>query len=186
MDENQYSPKALEILDAAERHMRRGGFDAVSYRDLASEVGIKSASVHYHFPQKASLGEAVVNRYASRLIDALGAPDDPNESPKQRLTRLCDVYRSALMEDNAVCLCCVLGAESQDVPEPVATAVKMFFVRVLDWTQTALEHGSAATSSGLSAIEIISTLQGAMVLALAVEQPTHFDVAVSRLLEGLG
>ena len=32
--------------------MRRGGFHGFSFRDLAADVGIKSASVHYHFPIK--------------------------------------------------------------------------------------------------------------------------------------
>ena len=61
-EQTAFTGKAEEILEVAERHMRAGGFDAVSFRDIAAEVGIKSASVHYHFPQKADLGAAVVQR----------------------------------------------------------------------------------------------------------------------------
>ena len=56
------------LLNAAERRVRRSGYNAVSFRDLADDVGIKSASVHYHFPQKADLGVALVERYARRVL----------------------------------------------------------------------------------------------------------------------
>jgi TetR/AcrR family transcriptional repressor of nem operon len=38
-------------------------------------VGIKAASVHYHFPQKALLGAAVGDRHADKLLAALGPVD---------------------------------------------------------------------------------------------------------------
>ena len=50
---------AKQILDIAERRMRQTGYNAVSYRDIAAEMGIKSASLHYHFPKKEDLGVAL-------------------------------------------------------------------------------------------------------------------------------
>ena len=40
------------IMDAAERRMRIGGFNGFSFREIAADVGVKSSSVHYHFPTK--------------------------------------------------------------------------------------------------------------------------------------
>ena len=59
------------ILDVAERRMRMSGYNAVSFRDIAGEIGIKSASLHYHFPKKADLGLALVERYSDNLRSAL-------------------------------------------------------------------------------------------------------------------
>ena len=75
------SGKDLEILDAAERAIRDRGYNAVSFRDLAAAVGVKSASVHHHFPTKADLGAAVARRYAERFLDALGDPATWPSSP---------------------------------------------------------------------------------------------------------
>ena len=47
------------ILDAAERRMQIGGFGGFSFREIAADVGIKSSSVHYHFPTKENLAAAV-------------------------------------------------------------------------------------------------------------------------------
>ena len=35
------------ILDAAEKRVRHAGYSKMSFRDVAKDVGIKSASVHY-------------------------------------------------------------------------------------------------------------------------------------------
>ncbi len=50
------------IMDAAERRMQLGGFGGFSFREIAADVGIKSSSVHYHFPTKEDLAAAVIRR----------------------------------------------------------------------------------------------------------------------------
>lgn len=165
-----------EILSVAERHMRAGGYDAISFREIAAAIGIKSASVHYHFPQKSDLGEAVVTRYAARVQAFLGAPDDPAETPAIRLARLCAVYQTALLKEELNCLCCVLGAESKDLPDPVAEAVAEFFTTLLDWAGRALENNPR-----LPPAYVISALQGAMVLATATGRRALFAETVTAL-----
>ena len=44
------------ILDVAERLVQLRGFNDFSYADIARELGITTASLHYHFPSKAELG----------------------------------------------------------------------------------------------------------------------------------
>ena len=150
--------------------------------DLAAEVGIKSSSVHYHFPQKTDLGVAVVNRYRDKILNALGAPDDEADTVHDRMTRLCHVYRTALEQDGLNCLCCVLGAEARDLPETVAAAVDTFFTSVLGWIAIALE---GATESRQSGTQILAGLQGAMVLSMATGKTTHFDETVAGILDGV-
>lgn len=183
MNRTHYSEKATKILDAAEIRMRRGGFDAVSYRDLAADVGIKGSSVHYHFPKKSVLGKAVVDRYAERMLTVLGTPDDPQEAIESRIHRLCLVYRNALLQDGALCLCCVLGSETLDLPSPVAEAVTQFFTRLSHWTTIALEQNIPPHRSSAMARHIIGALQGTMVLVLAMKQPDLFTETEASLLK---
>jgi TetR/AcrR family transcriptional regulator, transcriptional repressor for nem operon len=163
-----YSAKAIEILDAAEIRVRSGGFESVSYRDLAADVGIKAASVHYHFPQKALLGKALVDRYTEKLLTALGPVDLTQASIESHLQRLCDAYTSAVKDEGLICLGCILGAGSQDLPEPVSAAVNQFFTRLLEWTETVLGDRPDAESL---AIHIIGMLQGTMILAVTLKRP---------------
>lgn len=170
------------ILDAAERGLRRGGYDAVSFRDVAETVGVKSASVHHHFPKKADLARAVVARYAERFLSTLGRPDDPAETPRDRLARLAAAYRIALTGEGTGCLCAVLGAVCSALPEPVASEVARFFERLVDWIATALD---GAGRNAPTPMETIAALQGAMVLAIATGRPAALDevgeVLVARL-----
>ncbi len=60
-----------QLQDRAEHYIRQGGFGSFSFRDLAKDLNIKSASVHYHFPSKSDLGTAVAERYNRRFENAL-------------------------------------------------------------------------------------------------------------------
>jgi TetR/AcrR family transcriptional regulator, transcriptional repressor for nem operon len=177
-DLTDYSAKAIEILDAAERRVRSGGFEAVSYRDLAADVGIKAASVHYHFPQKALLGKALLERYTDRLLAALGPVNLSQLTVADHIQRLCDCYARAVQDEGLICLGCILGASSQNLPAPVAMAVHHFYTQLLNWTQTAL--GDRADANTLAA-HIIGTLQGSMVLAVALKRPELMADAAEQL-----
>jgi TetR/AcrR family transcriptional regulator, transcriptional repressor for nem operon len=181
-DSTNYSVKAIEILEAAEIRIRRGGFEAVSYRDLAADVGIRAASVHYHFPQKALLGAAVVDRYSDKLSAALGAVDLAQATAAEHLQRLCDCYGAAVQNDGMICLGCMLGAESKDLPEAVSEAARRFFKRLLDWTEAVLGD---RTDAAALAVHIIGALQGTMILAVTLKRPELMDEAanlVKRLI----
>ncbi len=180
MNANSYSPKAAQILDVAENHMRKGGFDAISFRDLATAVGVKSASVHYHFPAKADLGQAVVARYRERIMDALGDPMD-HRPLASKLKLLFDTYAAALKDGDSVCLCCQLGAEARDLPKDVAAEVERFFKSIVGWTASALSPSLSASKADKLAAHIISALQGAMVLAVATGDGVHLKNTRSLL-----
>jgi len=181
MEQKKYSPKASEILDVAENHMRKGGFDAVSFRDLATAVGVKSASVHYHFPQKADLGKAVVARYKDKIISALGDPDDAR-TPITKLKLLFAVYSAALKDGDSVCLCCMLGAEARYLPSDVAAEVRLFFESITDWTQNALAAATPKAKAAELAMHLVSALQGAMVLSVALDDEDHLKSTQKMLM----
>ena len=160
------SNRSEQILDYAEQEMRKNGFDGVSFRDIATAIGIKSASVHYHYPTKADLSTAVTNRYAARFIEGLGCPDDPNETVQDRLTRLSDAYIDAYKTGASSCLCAVLGSVALHLPKSTSNEVRLFYTCLTDWVSTALIGSKARLDPAL----IIGMLQGAMVLSVALGQ----------------
>lgn len=44
----------VRILDVAERLLQVTGYNGFSYGDVAAELGITRAALHYHFNSKAS------------------------------------------------------------------------------------------------------------------------------------
>ena len=108
-----------EITDLAERYIREGGFRGFSFRDIAKEIGIKSSSVHYHFPTKTDLAVKVARRYTERFLACLGNPCDPAYSPNELIKKYIALFNQSFTEDKKMCLCGVLAAESTDLPEEV-------------------------------------------------------------------
>jgi TetR/AcrR family transcriptional repressor of nem operon len=175
------TPTATRIMDVAERMARTGGYSGFSFREIASEISIKPASVHYHFPTKADLGAALAERYTARFLEALGQPTDA--SPSELRRRYVDAFRASLRADRLMCLCGMFGSEFRALPDPVARQTTIFFERNIAWLTRALapEAGSEE-AAGRQALAMLATLEGAMILARSLGDDTAFDVAVARLL----
>ena len=176
--------KADEILDVAERMARSGGYHGFSFREIAKRVGIKAASVHYHFPGKDDLGAAVARRYTDRFLAGLGAPDDADTAPDALLRRYVGAYRSALVDEGLMCLCGMFGAEIAHLPDPVADEAPRFFEANIDWLERVLARlpeTPAPDRRRTAALRIIATLEGAMILARTLGDPAVFDAATGSI-----
>ena len=101
---------AERLMDLAEAHIRSAGYGRFSLRDVATEIDIKSASVHHHFPTKATKAAAVARRYGDRFLTAVARR--PNESPEDAISTYRLAFRAAHDQDGRMCLCGVLGAEA--------------------------------------------------------------------------
>ena len=106
---------ATRILDVAERLVQVRGFNGFSYADVAAELGITKAALHYHFASKAELGEALITRYTDRFVDALEAIDAGTAERAAKLDAYADLYADVL-RDERMCLCGMLAAEYQTLP----------------------------------------------------------------------
>ena len=49
-----------KILELAQEAIATRGYSSFSFREIATELGIKSASIHYYFPTKEALYRRVV------------------------------------------------------------------------------------------------------------------------------
>ena len=86
------SETAERLMVLSEAHIGNAGYGGFSFRELAAEIGIKSASVHHHFPTKATMAAALARRYGDRLLAAVAGR--PNESAGDAIS----VYRLAFRE----------------------------------------------------------------------------------------
>lgn len=59
-----------DILDAAEKTLRRFGPNKTSVTDVAKELNISHGTIYRHFPNKAALKEAVTERWLEEEIIA--------------------------------------------------------------------------------------------------------------------
>jgi TetR/AcrR family transcriptional repressor of nem operon len=160
------------IMDAAERRMQQGGFGGFSFREIAADVGIKSSSVHYHFPTKEDLAAAVIHRWAEYTSELIDKELEKDPDPIRVWTK---AFRGTAFSEAHMCPCTVLAAASQGLPEQVAKEVKGFFKMCQDKLV-------AAGLSPSKAAEVLSTITGALVLANAFGDTAEYDRATRDLL----
>ncbi len=181
---------ATRILGLAERLAQTRGFNGFSYADIAEELNITKASLHYHFATKAALGVALIDRYSKAFAEALARIDATSPNARAKLKQYVQVYRSVLV-DGRMCLCGMLAAEYATLPSPMQAAIRAFFDQNEAWLKgvfATAQHDRTLAFSG-SAIEaarlLTAALEGAMLLARSYDEADRFSTTAAHLVREL-
>jgi TetR/AcrR family transcriptional repressor of nem operon len=175
------------ILDIAERLVQKRGFNGFSYADIAAELKITTASLHYHFAGKAELGRALVARYSERFFEALVAIEAHQTDAPARLAAYANLY-AAVLREKRLCLCGMLAAEYDTLPKAMRESVLRFFDENELWLTRVLEDGRSAGSlafigrSEEAARAIVCGLEGAMLVARPYGDIVRFQSAARQLI----
>lgn len=170
------------ILQTARRVVQARGYNALSFRELAKEVGIKSASIHYHYPTKGDLGAALARRYTEDATEYLIQLLVESQDPAWIMKRYTAAFRAALENDNRMCLCGIMAAEHHDLPLEVRVEVDGFTDANVSWLGKvlALIHPTAQPQAiEQQALSIFAAIQGAQLVARGRNDISLFD----RLIE---
>lgn len=178
---------ASHILDVAERLAQTQGYNGFSYADIAAEVGITKASLHYHFRTKAELGRRLIERYS---VSFRGALADIEASPSAALDKLAAYAKlySQVLNAERLCLCGMLAAEYSSLPGPMQEEVRRFFDINEDWLSRILGDGRETGALRFEgdprdmARLLLGSLEGAMLVARPYADSGRFEAAVQRLL----
>lgn len=178
------------LLSEAEALIRTMGYAAFSYADLSERVGIRKASIHHHFPTKEVLGAAVIDSYLERFVAELDALAARPIDTKRKLSAYGDFFAASL-QDGQMPLCGALAADAAYLPVSMQRRVKKFFELHLTWLERVLGEGMAAgeietgQSSKGCALLLLSTLQGASIVAWALKDPSVVKPAFRQVLAQL-
>lgn len=133
---------ADRIIDAGQELIQTGGFSAMSFQDIASEVGIRKPSIIHHFPTKAELGVAIIRRYRDTFAAQLQQiSEDPAKSSWDALEFYFSPYLFLASTPDKVCLCGALAGEIPVLPEVMRVEVKQFIEAHQRWLEEILREG---------------------------------------------
>jgi TetR/AcrR family transcriptional repressor of nem operon len=156
------------IMDTAKAMVQAKGYNALSFRELAKAVGIKSASIHYYFPTKGDLGAALARRYIETAVDYFGQLAARGDDVRTTFLAYVDVFRAALRNDNRMCLYGIMAAEYGDLPVEVRTAVDAFSAANVVWlSQLLAPRHPELDEAGLQAraLAVFAAIEGAQLVA---------------------
>ena len=132
---------ASAILDMAERLVQTRGFNGFSYADVAAELGITKARAALPLRRQGRAGRGA-DRPATRTGSARRSTTSTPQAPTRprKLEPTPSLYAEVLAQDR-MCLCGMLAAEYQTLPEPMRHAVIGFFDYNETWLAGVIEQG---------------------------------------------
>lgn len=169
------------IVDAARASVQARGYSGLSFRELAKEIGIKSASIHYHFPTKGDLGAVLARRYTDEAVEQFGVFLAGSQDPKTCIENYTNVFRSALLNNNRMCLCGIMAAERDDLPAEVRAEVDRFTDVNIQWLTKVLsleKHGASGDALAQRALAVFAAVEGAQLVARGRGDVALFDRSI--------
>ena len=173
-----------KLLDAAQELVQTDGFNAFSYGNLSESVGIKTASIHYHFPRKEDMGEALARRYRERFNAVLDRIEAENPGAPERIEKYCEQFIQTLKQGGKICLCGMLASDYATLPEKVRKQTRIFFTENEEWLARILDQGRKSGAFDFDseptdiARTFFSTLEGAMIDARMFEDESRLLRAI--------
>ncbi len=131
------------ILLIAKELMKQVGYNAFSYADIAKQLNIKNAAIHYHFPAKEDLLSGVIDTYIDDYILLDKQLRLSGLTPTIKLKKFIERYAQLIQQKNI----CIIGSVASDyntlplsVKEKVTDLVKM----VLNMVEKTLKDGKTS------------------------------------------
>jgi len=181
-----------QILDVAQSLIVAGGYNGFSYADIADAVGIRKASIHHHFPTKAELVAALVDRYREQIGLGLKALQAQSPAPAEQLRSYVSFWQACIQDATLpVCVCAMLAGEMPMLPDEVATRVRAHFHDLAGWLTSVLQAGAEQRVFRLDkqpeaeAQMLMASVHGAMLSARAFDDPAMFAAIVMPLIAKL-
>ena len=90
------------IIESARLLVQDASYDGFSFRDIAERVGIRKASIYYHFETKESLAVAMLDEATAGFGRWVSHVE--NKAPTERLRAYCfDFYMERLEAGTKLC-----------------------------------------------------------------------------------
>jgi len=115
-----------DILNSAQELIQTRGYNGFSYADISAIVGIRKASIHHHYPSKASLAAEVIRRYNDTFNVCLLNIAAQQSSWIEKIKAYMKLYENVLKEDK-LCLCGMLAADVETLPSELKIEIQHFF-----------------------------------------------------------
>ncbi|MFA5848985.1 MAG: TetR/AcrR family transcriptional regulator [Bacteroidales bacterium] len=129
-----------KIIELGENLIRSKGYNAFSYQDISTELGIKNAAVHYYFPTKENLGTSIVKTNIQRFEEMVENMHSHGFNERQQIDTFVKIYLKSHREQKL----CIIGSLASDfytLNETTKTELKRMTEIILKWLTDILVTG---------------------------------------------
>jgi TetR/AcrR family transcriptional repressor of nem operon len=129
-----------KILELGENLIRLKGYNAFSYQDISSELGIKNAAVHYYFPSKENLGTSIVKTNIQRFEEMVENMNSRGFEEIQQIETFIKIYIKSQREQK-LCIVGSLGPDYNTLSDTTQAELKRITELILAWLSSLLASG---------------------------------------------
>lgn len=129
-----------EIVRIGTALIKSHGYNAFSYADIAEQLQVRNAAIHYHFRGKEDLLSEIIDQYIElytsldKQLKAAGA------SASVALEKFIERY-SCLVDANSICIIGSIASDFNTLPESVKEKVQQLVHLVLKLVEQTLAAG---------------------------------------------
>lgn len=160
-----------QIIDTALKLLLQRGMNGFSYRDISEPLGVKNAAIHYHFPSKADLVEALVDESHQMLKRSTAEFMAYGGAALPQLEGLFNYTRTQIERGRPVCMVGALSVDYEELSDVGKRALDRFMMDTVNWLSKVLETGREQGEfefrgkARSKAVSILAMIQGARQLA---------------------
>jgi TetR/AcrR family transcriptional repressor of nem operon len=179
------------ILRLGMEFIQTYGYHSFSYADIAKELKIKNAAVHYHFPGKEDLLAEIVEQYIQRYHELARSLEKPGISSRQKIQAFINRY-TALCEHGKICLIGSVGSDYNTLPEKAKGKLTELVKLVLGLVEKVLREGKKkgelnfSETARVKSILIMTNLAAGVQLARITGQQDYTAICNSVLKQLTG
>jgi TetR/AcrR family transcriptional regulator, transcriptional repressor for nem operon len=122
-----------EIIDAARRLIETRGCNGFSVRDVSEEVGITTASLHYHFPTKGGLITEALSQDRAKMNERMAAIEGETETFAFRTMLMNQFFSTSSGEPGAIGAAVVAAVDLFTLPPECQAEVQQWFLNMEGW-----------------------------------------------------
>lgn len=183
-----YNKTANNILDIAEHLTQTRGFNAFSYKDIQEQLGIKTSSIHYYFPNKHNLALAMTERYITNFYNKLNDLKTQQKNAICLLKGLGKIYIK-VVKQNKFCLCGMMASDLLTLTSDLKNKLEAFFDFIKCWIIDAIKHAKDqkmiknSIDETTTACLFLAALEGAMLISRTYQNTEYLELAIDQLIE---
>lgn len=162
------------IETIAQTRVQKSGLKSLSFRTLGAEVGVRSSSVHYHFPEKSDLAEALIKRFRNDIATFLSDITKNNSTPYVSIQQFCRLFMEQNNQGN-ICLAGMLAAEVESLSEGNRELLNAVFDDIRTWLIDVLNQAKDELTINLPTSTLADVLLSALEGALLIDRARNSE-----------
>ncbi len=176
-----------QALDLGRHYLQTRGYNAFSFQLIADELGIKKASLHYHFASKEDMGMALIEDYEKAYLESVEKMKDLPATDK--LDRMIHIFCRMSQDQKKLCPLGVLSVDFNTVPVKMQKRLLEFHKVQQEWLMTTLKQGLAEKTLKkdldlkFTTDLILATIQGGLLMARVRGESATLKSMLEKVIE---